>query len=289
MSSKIILGDCIPAMKSLRPKTARLVVADPPYYNVLREAEWDTQWTSQAEYVQWSMAWIKEAMRLLVPGGLLYCFGQTGKREHVFLHLMSKASSVYAFHDLIIWDRVVGYNDRGDSFTPAYEMALVLRKDGAEPLFDKDAVREPYDRETIKAYALDRRYKNLEARLEHLNKGKKATNLWRVPSLKGSAREKCGHPSQKPLALIDRIVRSSSAPGELVVDPFVGSGTTSVIAQRLNRRCVGIERSEEYVAMARERLAFEAELRAGEEAAAEAARMGRGIKRRSVRSFVPAG
>jgi len=285
MSNEIILGDCIAAMKAMRPKTARLVVADPPYYNVLREADWDTQWSSQADYVHWSMAWIKEAMRVLVPGGLLYCFGQTGKREHVFLHLMSKASSVYAYHDLIIWDRVVGYNDRGDSFTPAYEMALVLRKDGAEPVFDKDVVREPYDKATIKSYMNDRRYKNLEARLEHLNKGKKATNLWRVPSLKGSAREKCGHPSQKPLALIDRIVRSSSAEGDLVLDPFVGSGTTSIIASRLGRNCVGIERSEDYVAMARQRLAFEETLRA-EEVAIEAPKVTR--KRRPAVAFVPA-
>lgn len=284
MSNEIIHGDCITAMKAMRPKTARLVVADPPYYNVLRESEWDTQWTSQAEYVNWSMLWIKEAMRLLVPGGLLYCFGQTGKREHVFIHLMSKASSVYAYHDLIIWDRVVGYNDRGDSFTPAYEMALVLRKDGGEPLFDKDAVREPYDKATIKSYMNDRRYKNLEARLEHLNKGKKATNLWRVPSLKGSTREKCGHPSQKPLALIDRIVRSSSAPGDLVLDPFVGSGTTSVIAHRLGRRCLGIERSEEYVAMARERLAHEEALQSAD----TIAEIKPTRKRRPEPAFVPA-
>ncbi len=108
---------------------------------------------------------IKSAMRLLMPGGLLYCFGQVGKREHVFLHLMSKASSTYQFHDLVIWDRVVGYNDRRDSWTPAYEMALILRQKGAESYFNKDAIREPYDAKTIDQYARDKRYKDPKARM----------------------------------------------------------------------------------------------------------------------------
>jgi DNA modification methylase len=110
-------------------------------------------------YLRWTAAWIEAAMKTLQPGGLLYCFGQLGKRQHVMLHLMSQAASAWQFHDLIIWDRVVGYNDRRDSFTPAYEMIFVLRKSG-EVMFNKDAVREPYDAATIAHYARDKRYKN---------------------------------------------------------------------------------------------------------------------------------
>ncbi len=166
---------------------------------------------------------------------------------------MSRAASEYSFHDLIIWDRAVGYNDRRDSFTPAYEMLLVLRKEG-DIYFDKDAVREPYDQATITQYAKDKRYKNADARIEHLQKGKYATNLWRIPSLKGSSKEKVGHPSQKPEALIERIIRSSSKPGELVIDPFLGSGTTAVVAQELQRCWLGIEALPEYIALANNRL-----------------------------------
>ncbi len=197
---------------------------------------------------------MQAAERVLMPGGLLYCFGQVGKREHVMLHLMSQATYEFAFHDLIIWDRTVGYSERRDSFTPAYEMILVLRKEG-KVTFDKSAVREPYDSETIARYAKDKRYKNEAARSEHLSKGKYATNLWRIPSLKGSSAEKVGHPSQKPEALIERIIRSSSAEGDLVLDPFLGSGTTAVVAKKWKRRWIGIEANQEYSQLARRRLA----------------------------------
>jgi site-specific DNA-methyltransferase (adenine-specific) len=252
--NKVLGGDCIRALKKLPENSARLCIADPPYFNVLVKETWDTAWATQDEYLEWTAQWLQAAMRVLRPGGLLYCFGQLGKREHVMLHLMSEAAREYSFHDLIIWDRTVGYSERKDSFTPAYEMILVLRKDGAPPYFDKDAVREEYSEQQKKLYARDKRYKNSAARLEHLQKGKYATNLWRIPSLKGAGKEKIGHPSQKPEALIERIIRSSSAPGDLVFDPFLGSGTTAVVAQRLNRNWIGIEKNKEYVAMARARL-----------------------------------
>lgn len=252
--SEIICGDCIRVLDTLEESSARLVVADPPYFNVLLEEDWDTSWHNEDEYLKWTSQWMKAAMRVLVPGGLLYCFGQIGKREHVMLHLMSQAAREFAFHDLIIWDRVVGYHQRRDSFTPAYEMALVLRKPGAPPLFNKDAVREPYDQKTIKDYIRDKRYKNSEARLRHLEKGKYATNLWRIPSLRSPSKEKAGHPSQKPLALVERIVESSSSKGELVIDPFLGSGTTAIVARQLGRRYLGIEINPKYVEIARQRL-----------------------------------
>jgi site-specific DNA-methyltransferase (adenine-specific) len=233
---------------------AHLVVADPPYFNVLRKEAWDCQWNDQDEYLQWTVQWLHEAMRLLVPGGLLYCFGQVGKREHVMLHLMSQASQSWQFHDLVVWDRLVGYNNRKDSYTPAHEMMLVLRKDGATPRFNKDAVREPYPPEIIAKYARDKRYKNVERRVSHLRRGKYLTNIWRVPSLKGPSKEKVGHPSQKPEELIRRIIMCSTEAGDWVLDPFLGSGTTAVVARALKRRWLGIELDPDYVQMAKTRL-----------------------------------
>lgn len=253
MFNQIITGDCIAELNRLPEGIARLVVADPPYYNVLLNEDWDTAWKSEQEYLAWSQEWIEAAMRVLLPGGLLYCFGQLGKREHVMLHLMSQATQKHSFQDLIIWDRAVGYNDRRDSFTPAYEMILLLHKEG-EVYFDKDVVREPYPPAIIEQYMKDKRYKNPEARREHLRKGKYATNLWRIPSLKGASREKVGHPSQKPEALIERIIQSSSREGDLVIDPFLGSGTTAVVAQRLGRSWLGIEACPAYVDLANARL-----------------------------------
>ena len=162
-------------------------------------------------------------------------------------------TSEFEFHDLIIWDRAVGY-DRRDSFCPAYEQILVLKQRGASARFDKEAVREPYDAATQARYLRDRRYADKEKRREYLAKGKFATNLWRVPSLKGSSREKVGHPTQKPLALLERIVASSSREDDLVLDPFCGSGSTLVAAHRLNRRYIGIEADDKWATLARERV-----------------------------------
>ena len=253
MFNRIVCGDCIGEMNSLPPEIARLAIADPPYYKVLMDEAWDSSWNNEHEYLLWTAEWMRAAMRVLRPGGLLYCFGQVGKREHVMLHLMSQSAHEYSFHDLIIWDRAVGYNDRRDSFTPAYEMILVLRKKG-EVRFNKDAVREPYNQATIARYEKDKRYKDTQARTLHLQKGKYATNLWRIASLKGSSKEKAGHPSQKPEALIERIIRSSSEAGDLIIDPFLGSGTTAIVAQKWQRQWLGIEASPAYVALAQKRL-----------------------------------
>ena len=256
MTNKIICGDCTKVLQRQSENSARLVVADPPYFNVLLKQDWDTRWKNSDEYLEWSADWMRAACRVLWPGGLLYCFGQTGKREHAFLHLMSQAARMpeYSFHDLIVWDRCVGYSVRRDSFTPATEMILVLRKDGERPYFDKSAIREPYDEKQIEIYAKDKRYKNKAPRMEHLRLGKFATNLWRIPSLKGTLSEKVGHPSQKPLALIERIILSSSAQGELVIDPFFGSETTALAAQKHGRNWIGIETSKEYCALSPKRI-----------------------------------
>jgi hypothetical protein len=138
-----------PELKKLPAACAQSIIADPPYFNVLEDEAWDTQWKTAADYLAWCEAWVAESMRVLRDDGLCFIFGQLGKREHTFLHLMSRLTQQHQFHDLIIWDRAVGYNERRDSFTPQYEMILVLRK-GDEVKFNKDAVRIPYDAATIR-------------------------------------------------------------------------------------------------------------------------------------------
>ncbi|HUG13234.1 MAG TPA: site-specific DNA-methyltransferase [Opitutaceae bacterium] len=252
-TNRIICGDAIAALRDLPAACAQVVIADPPYYNVLVDQDWDTQWTAVAGYLAWCEEWVSECMRVMRDDGLCFIFGQPGKREHVFLHLMSELCRRHQFHDLLIWDRVVGYNERRDSFTPAYEMILVLRK-GDAPKFNKGAVRESYSNEKIQTYLRDKRYKDRDARMRHLLAGKFATNLLRVPSLKGTSKEKCGHPSQKPVDLITKLITCASDPGDLVLDPFLGSGTTAVVAQELGRVWLGIEINPDYVELARQRI-----------------------------------
>ncbi len=246
-------GDVLKVLPTIPDASVQVVIADPPYFRVA-EADWDRQWKNQEAYLAWTRLWVAECMRVLRPDGLCFIFGQPGKREHVFLHLMSELCRAHQFHDLIIWDRVVGYNERRDSLTPAYEMILVLRGGAQEVRFYKDRVRTPYSPEIIRTYLADKRYKDPVARREHLEKGKFATNILPVPSLKGISKEKVGHPSQKPLALIEKLVLMSTGEGDTVLDPFLGSGTTAVVAQRLGRRCIGIEKDPAYCRMALARI-----------------------------------
>ncbi|HSK74052.1 MAG TPA: site-specific DNA-methyltransferase [Pyrinomonadaceae bacterium] len=251
----IFQGDSQKILETLTPDSFQAIVADPPYFQVLLEENWDNQWQSEEDYLAWSEDWLKKAGGLLKSEGLFFIFGQLGKREHLWLHFCSMATRILQFHDMLIWDRAVGYNERYDSFTPCYEMILVLRKtENAKPFFNKDAVRLPYDAETVEQYLKDKRYKNLEARRAHLEKGKYATNILRVPSLKGSSKEKVGHPSQKPLKLIEMLILSATREGDKVLDPFLGSGTTAVVCQNLGRDFVGIEIDESYVQIAENRL-----------------------------------
>ncbi|MCS6988785.1 MAG: site-specific DNA-methyltransferase [Chloroherpetonaceae bacterium] len=263
-TNDIICGDAIAELLKLPERSAQLIIADPPYFQVLQGEEWDNQWKSEDDYLEWSIRWTRAAARTLKDDGLFYIFGQLGKREHIWLHFCSLVAKELQFHDMIIWDRAVGYNERYDSFTPCYEMILALRKStDAKPYFNKDAVRLPYEEEKIRAYLRDKRYKDKTARLLHLEKGKYATNILRVPSLKGSSKEKAGHPSQKPEKLIEQLILSSSRPNDVVLDPFLGSGTTAVVAERLERQWIGIEINPNYIQIAERRLA---ELRAKKEA-----------------------
>lgn len=254
----IIYDDVLKVLPKFSSDTIQAVIADPPYYNVLKE-DWDTQWSQLNEYLEWCDVWTSQCMRILKEDGLFFIFGQLGKREHGFIHLMARLCEKFQFHDLFIWDRVVGYNDRRDSFTPAYEMILVLRK-GDKVKFNKDAVRIPYDSKTIEMYLRDKRYKDKQARLEHLSKGKYATNILSIPSLKGSSKEKCGHPSQKPVELITKLILCSSDKDDIIMDPFLGSGTTVVVAEAEGRNWVGIELNPGYCEISHKRLA---ELRGG--------------------------
>ncbi len=248
-------GDALQALTEWQGEKAQCIIADPPYFQVQTGEAWDNLWPTEEAYLQWTVRWVEASRRHLAADGLLYIFGQPGKREHVWLKLCARLVDHMAFHDLIVWDRAVGYNERRDSFTPQFEMILALRHlEATKVYFDKDAVRIPYDEKTIQTYLRDSRYKDKEAREMHLRKGKFATNILRVPSLKGTSKEKVGHPTQKPIQLIENIIRASSRPGDLILDPFLGSGTTAAASERTNRTWMGAESNDCYLSMIRKRL-----------------------------------
>ena len=252
---RLIHSDCVSYLKDYEGKKFQSIIADPPYFKVLTDEIWDNCWASENEYLDWCLEWATLCVKHLADDGLFFIFGQLGKREHIWLHLCSMLVRNFQFHDSIIWDRVVGYNDRRDSFTPQYENILVLRKrKDSCVFFNKEAVRIEYDEETIQRYLKDKRYQDKDKRESYLRKGKYARNIISIPSLKGSYKEKVGHPAQKPLALIKMLVLCSSREKDVVYDPFMGSGTTALACEILNRKWIGNELSKQYFEMSKKRL-----------------------------------
>ena len=255
----VICADVKDALPSIASRTVQLVLADGPYGKALEKVRWDNQWRGLKQFLEWYERCVSECLRVLRDDGACILFGQIGKRCHWFIHLQSYLSLRFPDHffDRIIWDRIVGYSERRDSFTPAHEEILILRK-SATTKFRKDRVREPYTEEQQRQLMCDGRYKNKKARKEHLAKGKYLRNIIRVPSLRGTSKEKCGHPSQKPLELIQALIALFTDRGDLVLDPFLGSGTTAVAAQLLGREWIGIEKSRRHCRRAQKRLAKQA-------------------------------
>jgi len=105
----IFTGDALDVLPALEANIAQVIVADPPYYQVL-DAAWDNEWNSPEDYLQWTLQWARACKRVLRVDGLLYVFGQLGKREHISLHTCSSLAREMQFHDMLIWDRSVGYN-----------------------------------------------------------------------------------------------------------------------------------------------------------------------------------
>src|SRR5687767_4395089 len=99
----IHVGDIFTELNKLEDSSCQVIIADPPYFRVL-DHEWDHQWHSEEEYLQWTRDWITQAGQKLRDDGIFYIFGQLGKREHIWLHLCSLAARIWQFHDMIIWD-----------------------------------------------------------------------------------------------------------------------------------------------------------------------------------------
>jgi DNA modification methylase len=253
--NQVICADVKAALPRIPSGSVQLVLADGPYGKALK-VRWDNQWRGLKQFVKWYELCVSSFWRVLRDDGACILFGQIGKNCQWFMHLASYLCLRFpdCFVDRIIWDRMVGYNERRDSFTPAYEEVLILRKSSTAE-FRKDRVREPYTEEKQRQLMRDERYSDKKARAEHLAKGKYLRNIIRVPSLKGSSKEKCRHPSQKPLELIEALIALFTDRGDLVLDPFLGSGTTAVAAQRLGRPWIGIEKSRRYCNRAEKRLA----------------------------------
>jgi site-specific DNA-methyltransferase (adenine-specific) len=249
---RLWLADCLEFLRALPPGATRLVFADPPY-GVAKDT-WD-EFASLAAYVDWCDRWLAEVHRILADDGTAYVCGFSEILAEI------KARSAGRFAGGCRW-LVWSYRNKanlGSDWGRSHESLLHLRK-GRRFVMNVDAVRVPYNAHTTRyptrVQAVSSQYGQgvRRDRWEPNPLGAKPRDVLELPVICNGMAEKTDHPTQKPEALLERLIAASSNEGELVVDPFAGSGTTLVVADRLGRRWTGADSDPRYVALARARL-----------------------------------
>ena len=246
------LGNSIEWLKSLPPESVDLIFADPPYN--IKKADWDN-FESQEEYIKWSMQWIEPASRLLKPQGSLYICGFS----EILADLKHPASKYFKSCRWIIWH----YKNKanlGNDWGRSHESILHMRKSKDFKL-NIDNIRIPYGEHTLKypshPQAETSQYgngKNGEHIWEPNPLGAKPKDVLEIPTTNNGMQEKTPHPTQKPEELLRKIILASSNEGDLILDPFCGSGTSPVCAEQLRRKWMACDLSSEYLDWAVNRL-----------------------------------
>lgn len=228
-----------------------LILTDPPY-GLGKDYGNDSDKQAAADYLVWTERWIDAALPKLKPTGSLYIFLTWRYAPEIFVMLKQRMTML----NEIIWDRrVPSMGGSVRSFTSVHDTIGFFAKDKGY-YFNLDAVRIPYDAETKKA-----RSRSIFVGAKWLELGYNPKDVWSVSRLHKEDPERVDHPTQKPLEIIERMVRASCPPGGVVLDLFMGSGTTAIAAKRCGRHFVGFELNPDYCQITQDRLASsEAEL-----------------------------
>jgi site-specific DNA-methyltransferase (adenine-specific) len=242
---KIILGEAIEALESIKDNSVDLIFADPPYNIGKKFVDLPDRWESDGSYLNWCYKWLNLCIKKLSGTGTLYVMTATQNMPHFDLFLRDK---------LTILSRIVWYYDSSSVqarkyFGSLYEPILHCVRSENDYTFNASdilvqartgAVRKLIDyRKPVPTV---------------YNSKKVPGNVWHIPRVRYRMDEYENHPTQKPIALLERIVKASSNEGDLVVDPFSGTFTTSYVAKQLKRKSLGIEINEEYVKIGLRRL-----------------------------------
>jgi site-specific DNA-methyltransferase (adenine-specific) len=237
--------DFFAAVARVRDASVDLVVADPPY-GLGKDYGNDSDRLSGAAYLEFSRRWADAVIPKLKPNGSLYVFLTWQYSPEVFSYLKTRMLMV----NEIIWDRKVPSMGGSTRKFSSVHDTIGLFAASKDYYFDLDAVRIAYDPETKKA-----RTRSIFVGKKWLEIGYNPKDVWRETRLHRQDPEREDHPTQKPLKIVERMVLASSPPAGLVLDPFMGSGTTAVAALKHGRRFIGFELNRGYFATAKRRVA----------------------------------
>ena len=246
-STDVFVGDCRTILQKLDPGTIDLVFADPPFNWDVKYGDWDDKRPRQ-EYVQFTHEWLDACIRALADHGSLWVNIPDDTAAEIVMHLKSRGLHMINW---CIWHFRFGQN-RSGNFIVSKVHALYFAKDKTNRCWNPDSVLEPSDRAAV--YDDQRTF----------NK-KQGENGLRVPldvwyglnwgRVQGNNKERrANHQNQLPEVYLERVIRSCSNEGDLVLDPFLGSGTPCTVARALNRRSIGIEYSEKNARSAFQRI-----------------------------------
>ena len=241
----VILGDAIPALASIPDESVDLIFADPPY-NIGKNFNGRIdRWETREDYLAWCYSWIDKCLGKLSPSGSIYLMAATQYMPFIEIYVGRRLEIV----SRIIWH----YDSSGVQakryFGSLYEPILFAVKDRSNYTFNAQDIKVPARTGAVR-HLIDYR----KAVPAAYSSTKVPGNVWYYPRVRYRMPEYEDHPSQKPLSLMGRIIKASSNPGDLVLDPFAGTFTTCVVAKEFGRRTVGIELEEKYVKVGLRRL-----------------------------------
>ena len=289
----LINDDCISAMDTIKNESVDLVIADPPYWKVVSE-KWDYMWRTENDYLEWSKQWLEKVFQKLRIGGSFYLFGYF-RMLSLLVPILQELG--FSLRQQIILDKgmkaVAGRATKNYKMFPnVTESILFLVKDNKD--FSRKLLKEQQKKLGLKAKEINEALgvksngggmwsiytgvnickqfptKELWEKLEKIlqfsypyekiaqtfNPQLGVTDVWTDIDFYA---EKRYHPTQKPLKLIERIIKTSSNPGDLILDPFGGSGSTLIASQLNNRSSILIELDKEYYSSIQERYSYEFE------------------------------
>ncbi len=242
--NQIFNEDAVVGMQQIPDNSIDLVIADPPYC-LGKDYGNHSDKLNPADYLDWTRQWLDIVIPKMKKTASLYIFVTWRFSPEIFSYIKTKLTML----NEIIWDRKVpsmGGSTR--RFSSVHDNIGFFVKSGRY-YFDIDAVRIPYDEKTKKA-----RTRSIFVGKKWLEVGYNPKDLWSCARLHAEDPERQEHPTQKPLEIVERMIKASCPEQGIVLDPFMGSGTTAIAAYRMNRQFIGFELNSNYCKLIKKRL-----------------------------------
>ncbi len=250
MENVILCGDCLRVLPTIPEGSVDLIYLDPPFfsgrnYEIIwpedgyERRQFEDRWKGGIEnYTAWLEARIRECHRVLKPSGSMYTHCDWHANAHIRI-MLDKVFGEGNFLNEIIW----WYHDPAgtvkDRFKKKHDSIYFYAKNADKHKFNMDAVRTPYSEGTMEQARNGVISFGRKTKVNPL--GKVPEDVWEIPFINSQSKERLGYPTQKPEALLERIIKASSSEGEMVLDPFCGCGTTIATALKFKRKWIGID------------------------------------------------